>query len=32
MTLMKSNKKKLNVNDKFKNDKKLKREKKDTKQ
>ena len=29
---MKSNKKKLNVNDKFKNDKKLKREKKDTKQ
>jgi hypothetical protein len=32
MTLMKSNKKKSNVNDKFKNDKKLKREKKDTKQ
>jgi hypothetical protein len=29
---MKSNKKKSNVNDKFKNDKKLKREKKDTKQ
>jgi hypothetical protein len=32
MMLMKSNKKKSNVNDKFKNDKKLKREKKDTKQ